>query len=179
MIGERLEPCDQTTEDASAWAEIIFRLGNRGSLGSVLWTRSLMGDRRDADVMLAGQDWPEKSVYLAVRHGRNVTWAEAIDLRQGTDRLMKHRLPVMTWTLEDSAIILRGSTARWASTLRALGLVQDIRDADLMYGLMRSRTVFGESAQLGIWSACLRADVLRGDWKRIEYVTGLRVMGFL
>lgn len=87
MIGERLEPCDQTSEDATAWAAVIFRLGDRGRFGSVVWTRSLMGDRRDADLMFAGQDWPKKSVYLAVRHGHNVTWAEAIDLRQGTDRI--------------------------------------------------------------------------------------------
>lgn len=52
----RLEPCDATEADAIAWAELVFRLGGHGgTLGSVLWTRSLMQDRNDASLMYRAQ----------------------------------------------------------------------------------------------------------------------------
>lgn len=45
----RLEPCDHTEEDTLAWAHVIW--GHTVG-GSTLWTRSLMQDRRDANLML-------------------------------------------------------------------------------------------------------------------------------
>jgi len=63
----RLEPCDHTPEDSLAWSGVIW-LANRGSgyTGSYLWTRSLMQDRRDADLMLDAQMWKFRGVaYIA------------------------------------------------------------------------------------------------------------------
>ena len=56
MTKIRAEPCEQTIADAIVWATVMFRLGNRGRFGSVLWTRSLMRDRDDANLMLLAQE---------------------------------------------------------------------------------------------------------------------------
>lgn len=55
MTKIRAEPCEQTIADAIVWATVMFRLGNRGRFGSVLWTRSLMRDRDDANLMYRAQ----------------------------------------------------------------------------------------------------------------------------
>lgn len=47
----RLEPCDHTEEDAYAWAGVVLN-ARPDRFGTILWTRSLMQDRRDADLML-------------------------------------------------------------------------------------------------------------------------------
>lgn len=74
-------------EEIEVWRALAHRerfrvFGPYGILGKIRES-----DRRDAELMLASQDWPQRSVYLANRHGHNVTWAEAIDVRQGSDRL--------------------------------------------------------------------------------------------
>ena len=82
----RLNPAPLTHEDTAIWCRVILSM--RGAHAGQFYANSgFHADRRDADLMLAAQDHPERSVYLAIRHGRNVTWSEAIDLRQGTDRL--------------------------------------------------------------------------------------------
>lgn len=73
-----------TTEDDWSWYMVMCRKNGR-SFG--IRSFSLQSDSRDAELMLASQDCPQRSVYLANRHGHNVTWAEAIDVRQGSDRL--------------------------------------------------------------------------------------------
>jgi hypothetical protein len=49
----RLEPLDHTDEDSMAWADVLLRYAERH--GGTLWTRSLMQDRRDADLMFEAQ----------------------------------------------------------------------------------------------------------------------------
>ena len=66
MIG-RKAPCDQTEADAMAWADVVFRLGAQGRLGSVLWTRSLMQDGRDANIMLNIERTTQQSFLLKGR----------------------------------------------------------------------------------------------------------------
>lgn len=51
-----LEPVEHTAEDAIAWAQVNWRGGPRG--GPVRWTLSLLGDNRDAALMLAAQTAP-------------------------------------------------------------------------------------------------------------------------
>lgn len=46
----RLEPCDHTEDDAFAWAGVVLN-AKPERFGTVLWTRSLMHDRRDAYIM--------------------------------------------------------------------------------------------------------------------------------
>ncbi len=45
----RLEPLEHTAADALMWADVNWRGGPR--FGPTLWTRSLMQDRRDAELM--------------------------------------------------------------------------------------------------------------------------------
>lgn len=47
----RLEPCDHTDEDAFAWAHVVLEAPAPRMFGNVLWTRSLMQDRRDSDLI--------------------------------------------------------------------------------------------------------------------------------
>lgn len=47
----RLEPADHTEQDAYAWAKVVLDAPSPAMFGSVLWTRSLMQDRRDADII--------------------------------------------------------------------------------------------------------------------------------
>ena len=54
-------------------------------------------------------------------------------------------------------------------------LTQGRRDADLMYKLQLAFCLFEDFDQAEIWSACFRADILRGDWKRVEFVSGLDI----
>lgn len=48
----RLEPSDHTEDDAFVWAHVVLEAPGPARFGSTLWTRSLMQDRRDADLML-------------------------------------------------------------------------------------------------------------------------------
>ena len=50
---DRLKPIEHTGCDAIAWGGVQWRCGPR--FGPTLWTRSLMSDRRDAELMLEGQ----------------------------------------------------------------------------------------------------------------------------
>lgn len=50
---ERLESQELTQEDLEAWFEVIWRLKRPGQ---VLWTRSLMQDEWDAELMSEAQD---------------------------------------------------------------------------------------------------------------------------
>lgn len=49
----RLDPQELTGPDAIAWAGVQWRGGPR--FGPALWTRSLMDDSRDAELMLQAQ----------------------------------------------------------------------------------------------------------------------------
>lgn len=48
---------------------------------------------------------------------------------------MNPRMPVCAWTVEDSDIIMRRGRDRFAISLRAWSLAQDVADADLMLSL--------------------------------------------
>jgi hypothetical protein len=77
----RLESAQWTWEDVQIWIGVNERFG--------CWVTGAYceSDRRDADLMFEAEDVPSRSVVLVPRQGRNVTWAEAIDVRQGNDRL--------------------------------------------------------------------------------------------
>lgn len=90
---------------------------------------------------------------------------------------MKPRLDSLPMTHEDTAIwchvfLKAGGWPEWTH-----GRFQrsDRRDADLMYKLQLAFCLFEDFDQAEIWSACFRADILRGDWKRVEFVSGLDI----
>ncbi len=55
---QRIEPGELTEADELAWFDVQLRL-RRGRGGSFLWTRSLMQDGRDADLMLSRAQWAD------------------------------------------------------------------------------------------------------------------------
>lgn len=57
---QRLEPCDHTEEDAFVWAHVVLKVSSANRFGSLLWTRSLMQDRCDAQVMFVRESHWER-----------------------------------------------------------------------------------------------------------------------
>ena len=91
---------------------------------------------------------------------------------------MKPRLESAALTDEDCvALVFIGEKRGHCGLLEAHGryLEADRRDADLMYKLQLAFCLFEDFDQAEIWSACFRADILRGDWKRVEFVSGLDI----
>lgn len=66
------------------WSEGNIATGREFFWG-MLAGRSNESDRRDADLMFEAQDFPSRSVVYVQRHGKNVTWSERIDVRNGVD----------------------------------------------------------------------------------------------
>lgn len=62
----RLEPCDHTEADAHVWTCVVLAAAGLSRFGSLLWTRSLMQDRSDADLMLKARQQRE---WLEVEDG--------------------------------------------------------------------------------------------------------------
>lgn len=61
MLNPILQPLEHTAEDCLAWAHVNWRCPR---FGSVRWTRSLMADRRDHEMMLKRERFRQQCAYL-------------------------------------------------------------------------------------------------------------------